>query len=760
MAGTREDSDDRTHAASVHRGVLAGAVTAGRLAVRAALALVVLAGTPAAAGQSRVPDGNRLPGALYPDVLALSESRQPAAALAALDARVGNLGTQAVPIEALVLRAQLLSAAGRPRESAALWRDIAGRDALLRAVALAALLDAQLAVGDLKEAEDTLTELDAAASGSRVDLVLRVAAACRAAGVHDRAVALYRRARQTAGSGPAADDAALGLAAALEAAGQPGEALEVVRGLRVTFRVPGTYPLAAAQAQRLATALSRPLEPATERDYASMAGRLAAGAEFQRAIDVLSEWRQAYPDTPSLSRIDAAIIENLYNQRANVEARARCALFFDRYPASPELPAVRITEFRLDVREGRTAAARTHGLAIWRGQVKAVPPEDRRSVGRLLAEYLVSIGEARDGLTMYDDLYQATPGRADRIDVLWRMAIAAMRARREERAVRDLGRVLALNPGAETLRAATYWLAAIEDSRGSRDAAIRRWTELVQRYPYSYYGVRAAERLRARAGSAATPGTGATPSLSFPDLALPEAVTSHRDYRAAALLARAGLVTEAASHAARLTQVFRGDLAVALLAARAAAAAGQHRAAFRLITSRFGPYLERPADRLPDDFWSLAYPRAYWPDIEAASRRHGVDPFLMLALMQQESQFDLQARSPAGALGIFQIMPSTADRVRLALGLDPVDPAGLMRPAVSAEIAAALLADLLKEFGGSLAPAVAAYNAGEERVRVWWQAASDVPEALFIDSIPYRETRGYVREVLANYFAYQRLTPN
>ena len=76
---------------------------------------------------------------------------------------------------------------------------------------------------------------------------------------------------------------------------------------------------------------------------------------------------------------------------------------------------------------------------------------------------------------------------------------------------------------------------------------------------------------------------------------------------------------------------------------------------------------------------------------------------------------------------------------------------------MSAELAASLLERLMARYGGAMAPTIASYNADKERVQVWWDGAKGLPEELFIDSIPYRETRGYVRQVLANYAMYRRL---
>jgi soluble lytic murein transglycosylase len=728
-----------------------------RLWPRVALVLCLEASALPASAQSRASDPNRLPPALYPDVVALHRSGQNPAALNALDQHVADLGGESTPLEALVLRARLLALNSRHSESAALWREVAGKEPALRGLALAGVLESQLAQGNVQGAQDTLLQIGAASPTPRVDLVLRVATACRSAGSTDQAIALYRRARQMTGRSASGDEAAIGLIAALEAAGRASDALDEALDLRLNFQTPPAYARAVAAITRLSASVGRAVDTLTERQHQTIAGRLSAATAFREAIAVLEQWRTTYPNTLDSAVIEASIIENLYNLRANVEARARCSIFLDRYPASPRAADVRVTQFRLEVREGRTATAKTLGLAIWNGPEARVAPDDRRSVARLLAEYLVSIGEAGDAIPIYDELYQATPSRSDRIDVLWRSAVAAMRAGRRDRAISYLRQVLALSPGSETLRAASYWLGSLEEAQGSQESALKLWTTLVERYPYTYYGVRAAQRL-ARLQPAAVSGN-VRPRRSFPGMALSDAAAGARDYRAAAVLAQAGLLEDAAGYAVRLAQAFRSDPAAALLAARAASAAGEHRVALRLVSSRFGVYLEAPADHVPEDLWSLAYPKPYWDDVQAAANRERVDPYLLLALMQQESQFDAAARSPAGALGILQIMPATAERVGAALGMGPVPASDLMKPAVSVQIAARLLGDLVRLFDGELAPAIGSYNAGEDRVQVWWEAARDVPEELFIDSIPYRETRGYVREVLANYFTYRRLNP-
>jgi soluble lytic murein transglycosylase len=173
------------------------------------------------------------------------------------------------------------------------------------------------------------------------------------------------------------------------------------------------------------------------------------------------------------------------------------------------------------------------------------------------------------------------------------------------------------------------------------------------------------------------------------------------------------------------------------------------------MSSYFGPYLQQPAWNLPEDFWSLAYPRAYWQAVSAAAARYDIDPLLMLGLARQESHFDHAARSPVGAVGLFQVMPYTAAELDPAFS-NPAALERLVQPDVSAELAAKLLSGLKARYQGQLAPTIASYNADKERVQIWWDAAKGLPEELFIDSIPYQQTRAYVRQVLTNYGMYRR----
>lgn len=703
---------------------------------------------PRLRGQTPGPrDDARLPDPLYPDVLALWEAGSPAGALTALDRQLRGTNGDS-PIEAQLLRARLLSEAGEYKQSAELWEGIRSRERALDLVALRAAADNYVRAGSSARAEQLLAGQPARPHG---DLLAMVATTYRVTGQLDRAIPLYRKVIADPPSGAVADEAALSLATSLDQAGDRNAALSLVRGLQLRFRQAATFARARALLFRLAAAVKRDVEPYTEREYQALTERLRDASAYDGARAVLEDWKKAYPS--SALRVEALVVDTLYRARSNEEARSRANAFLAEHPDSPQVPDVRILQYRLDVREGRTDGVRSRGQALWTGQVAGVSPADRLSLGRLLAAYLVSVGQVAEGLDVYQQLYRASTSRELRIDILWRSAVAAIRAGQLDRADSAFRTLRDLKPGPDTSLVADYWTAIIADRRQRRDQAVQMLTDLARRAPYDYYGIRARERLVALGAPIPSP----QPDVSFPSPVLRDASRADNGFRSATLLARAGLKVDAAQVARALAVQWRNDAALALLAARASAAAGDHRQAVRLVESRFGLFLERPSGGRPEDFLMLAYPQASWKEVRAAADSTRVDPLLLLSLARQESRFDPTVRSPVGALGLFQIMPYRADELGPRLGLNVADRSTLLRPNVSAILAAHLVSHLLKRFNNEVVAAIAAYNADEERVEDWRKAARGVSEDLFVDTIPYTETRTYVRTVYSNYVMYRQL---
>jgi len=162
------------------------------------------------------------------------------------------------------------------------------------------------------------------------------------------------------------------------------------------------------------------------------------------------------------------------------------------------------------------------------------------------------------------------------------------------------------------------------------------------------------------------------------------------------------------------------------------------------------------AAKLPPELQpkEVLYPAAFWQEVERASAKNGIDPYLVLSVMREESRFEPRVSSPAGALGLMQLMPETAEYLAKALNITLLGLEGIYSVENNVELGAFYLKRLLDEFG-SVPIALAAYNAGERAVRGWIEAGRYESPDEFIEDIPYGETKNYVKRIIGAYCNYR-----
>jgi soluble lytic murein transglycosylase len=327
--------------------------------------------------------------------------------------------------------------------------------------------------------------------------------------------------------------------------------------------------------------------------------------------------------------------------------------------------------------------------------------------------------------------------------------------------------------GASTqLRAlALLWLGKLESQLGDAQAAAAHWRHAADLAPGWYGGMRSRGLLE---GSLNGPGASLDPArveIGAEDLAELDSWTSARgaelNVLAAELaadtgLARAdellaiGLGAEAGWEFDELSARRAGDparLAVLSLALqeRGLANAALRQAQAALEAARVG------SREAPIALQKLLYPLPYVEVFQAQGGRWGVDPLLLGALVRQESVFDPRARSSANAVGLTQVIPSTAREIAAALGRRDFNLEELHNPSTSLEFGAFYLGQRLRRHGGALFPALAAYNAGDGPVDRWVRDYGLEDIDLFAERIPYAETNHYVRIVFENYGLYRTL---
>ncbi|HWV38688.1 MAG TPA: transglycosylase SLT domain-containing protein [Vulgatibacter sp.] len=289
---------------------------------------------------------------------------------------------------------------------------------------------------------------------------------------------------------------------------------------------------------------------------------------------------------------------------------------------------------------------------------------------------------------------------------------------------------------------ARYWRARALQRVGDPGAEAAL-ADVASRWPDGWYGALARQHL----GRPLRPGDPLPAPRPAPRPKL-AGIAGARLARAEALY-DAGLRDEAGLE---LDAALAGvkDRAILSWAARLAASSGDPARAYRLGTLRLGGLRGAP---------ELAYPQAFADLVAAAAEEHGVDAAFIWSIMRQESGFRPKVRSPAAAVGLMQLRGVTAEKLGLLLGRPEGAAIRLEDPRDNITLGTYYLHHLLRRFGGNHALAAAAYNAGPPAVVRWLEdpTRKDLPLDEFVESIPFRETRGYVKAVIANLLAYREV---
>jgi soluble lytic murein transglycosylase len=162
-------------------------------------------------------------------------------------------------------------------------------------------------------------------------------------------------------------------------------------------------------------------------------------------------------------------------------------------------------------------------------------------------------------------------------------------------------------------------------------------------------------------------------------------------------------------------------------------------------------------ESIPLPYWHILFPEPYWSTIKAESAKNNLDPYLVASLIRQESEFNPSAVSYANAWGLMQLLPSNGKRLAREEGIANFQTFHLLDPETNIRLGTRYLKQTLDKFGGVPEYALAAYNAGDNRVEDWQAAGpySGIDE--FVESIPFTQTRDYVQAILRNIEIYREI---
>ncbi len=320
-------------------------------------------------------------------------------------------------------------------------------------------------------------------------------------------------------------------------------------------------------------------------------------------------------------------------------------------------------------------------------------------------------------------------------------------------------------PDSQDVNDALYFLGRLSERKNDEPSARACYQELVSRFPNTYYAIVARERLKQPSVEAATPNPAMLeflhsvswpPREQFPSF-VPGQAAQVRINRAQ-LLQLTGLTDFSedelkfgARNDGEQENVYAYELA------KSAAARNAPDQAMRYIKTYAPGYLYMPMDEAPVPFWHLAFPIPYRASIEQHSREESLDPFLVAALIRQESEFNVKIISPSNAYGLMQLLPSTGRQLARHFGIRRLSNAQLFSPDRNIQLGTYFFHNLLNSYGGQMELALASYNAGPGRANLWRTWGPFREPAEFIEMVPFHETRGYIQIVLRNADVYRRL---
>ncbi|MBN1659905.1 MAG: transglycosylase SLT domain-containing protein [Anaerolineae bacterium] len=411
-------------------------------------------------------------------------------------------------------------------------------------------------------------------------------------------------------------------------------------------------------------------------------------------------------------------------------------------------------------------------------------PESDQAPHALWRSARLREGQARyaEAAALFQEVQATFPAYDEADHALWRAGLSLYRAGNPAAAAANWQALVAKYPNSAYRTKALYWAGKVTEVPAGSPPGGKDWDRLIDTHPYEYYALRAAQ---VRSDGELTAGRFVVAPIDAPawdgaavqneilswlqgwtqvptgtqSLTLPRALATRSDVRRGEALLDVGLRRQALAafqdtldavwsqplNLARIALYFH-DLGLYGLAARAAS---------RLAI--LWPDGNLYAAPLPVQY--LAYPLAYADLLSAEAAAYELDPLLLAALIRQESLFEKEAESWAGARGLGQVMPATGEGIARALKMDNFVLDDLYRPWVSIRFGAFYLSVQLHRFDDHLLVSLAAYNGGPGNTLRWIEMTGngEFDLDLFVEIITASQSRIYLQTVYAQYLRYEAL---
>lgn len=562
---------------------------------------------------------------------------------------------------------------------------------------------------------------------------------------------------------PIRADLDLLLGRAYAAAGDPAKAVAVLRHLY--FDLPLSFEASVAQSELQKLSATPGISPPSFGERKSRADALARAKRFPEAADA---YRDLLRETSATDKpeIQLGLAEALHHSGQDREAKQ----MLESVPSTfPEIAARRL----YDVGEMQRVANDDDGFLRTVDQIRQAAP-----MSPWLEQALLYVGniyllrhDYDKAIDAYREIEQRFPSGARVPYAHWKVAWLNLREGRIADAKTGFEQQIELYPDSSEVPAALYWRGRLAEEDGDFAMAGAYYQKISDRFRNYYYGPLARERQsKLPAAQKAAAGDSGSNTADPPHYAILDHVppltgiqtiaddTVPEDnlrVEKARLLENGGLLDFAIRELKAAAEEDKGSWLPAETA-RMYQDAGRYDAAVETLKRAVPNYFAVDLATLPRSYWEALFPKPYWTDLRRFATANGLDPYLVASLIRQESEFNPNAVSNKNALGLMQLLPRVGKGVAKQQKLKHFSPSQLLMPTVNLQLGTRYFREMVDQFGG-FEYALAAYNAGDDRVKDWQSAGKyrDVQE--FVESIPFTETREYVQAIMRNANVYRQL---
>ena len=569
-------------------------------------------------------------------------------------------------------------------------------------------------------------------------VALREAEADETLGDQAAALAIYEHLAKAKTTAP--DDVLLRLGRSARATGNTERATEAFSRILYEFPFGDLAPIASSELETLPIG---PIAPGTNRYKLELgrAERLFGARRYVQARTAFDGLRQA-AQGDDRELVQLRLAECDYFQKKARAAREGVRPFIEK--ASRQGEAL----FFYAV-ASRELGDHAEYLRVVRRLVSDFPTQSwaEEALNNLATHYIVQNDDESADQT-FRELYEKFPTGRYGERAAWKLGWWAYKHGRYAETVRVFESAAAQFPRSDYRPTWLYWSGRAHEALNEPALADTRYSLVAVDYLNSYYGRLALKRLESRAPSA-LPDEGSPQPPAATALPPNEPVVR-------ALLAL-DLYDQALDELRYAQKAWGDSPAIQATIGWIHHERGDLRAGINAMKRAYPQYLAAGGEKLPTDILKVLYPVNYWTLIRRYSAEHQLDPYLVAALIAQESTFTADVKSSANAYGLMQLLPSTGRQYAKSLGLTKRFSISLLTTAEpNIKMGTAYFADLVRQFGGSHY-ALATYNAGPNRVARWIAERPGIERDEFIDDIPFPETQNYVKRILGTAEEYRRL---